>query len=176
MNHGECTARLGRMLERRIADLRHSLRVVYDHAEETEHRIVSFVGQSSSRETSLSHVDIAIISEESDRAILLCEIEEKESEPKRIIGNLGAILLADYVSIAGKKYRIEGTQFVLGLKTHPRGMGKEKAETIQRLMTSRLKGEAPERIKIKVVCDEDRDGLLETVSTEIIRLLTSVGA
>jgi hypothetical protein len=83
-------------------------KVYYDHdiANDNVGKIVSAISEKIGRGDELSQLDIAIVEEESNNAIVLVEIEETNDRPKTFLGDIFGILFGNYVSFKGKKLNI----------------------------------------------------------------------
>ncbi|MGA2505498.1 MAG: hypothetical protein ABSG01_15560 [Anaerolineales bacterium] len=74
-------------------------------------KIAVSIEEKLSRENELSQMDIAIIKREPKKLIALVEIEETTNNPKKLIGDIFAVLMGDFIHLPG------GTQVVMGDKT-----------------------------------------------------------
>lgn len=148
---GQYTGDLGKRLKKEIeARTNGRMTVHYDHAGKGSEKIVAHLGEKSSRANALSYVDIAVVEVGGDKAVkgelprvrLLCEIEEEGARPKKIIGNICNILLADGVQISKRQYALGDTWLVIGIRTKKRGKSEDKSreiiERIQRKMKAGL--------------------------------------
>ncbi|RLI81076.1 hypothetical protein DRP07_08060, partial [Archaeoglobales archaeon] len=97
---GRYTRILGERLKERLE--KEGYDVFYDHGDQ-KHRIVAYF-KDYSRKYFLSFVDIAIVKGEEVK--VLCEIEETSSNPKKILGDLVSILLAEKLRYAGLEYYV----------------------------------------------------------------------
>ena len=103
--HGEITAAIGGELDRSndLATLGYS--VVYDHGKGGEKDVgvtSAWLGNKAEMDNRLSEIDIAIIERNTNKVILFIEIEESGDNPKKIIGDAMATLLADGISSTSK--------------------------------------------------------------------------
>jgi hypothetical protein len=137
--HGQFTQNLGRHLRDAIESRTNGgLRVHFDHGGSESEKIVAHMGEKSSRANALSYIDIAVVEEacnvvlgvESQRVVLLCEVEEEGARPKKIIGNLCNILFANGVQISGSHYHLDKTYVLLGVRCSERSKAEEKTEEI----------------------------------------------
>ena len=96
--------------------------VFYDHdsTKVNTGKIVSWFGERHSRESELSHLDIAIVEKGSDKALVLMEIEETNDDPKTLLGDLFGVLLGDHISFRGER------EFQVGEYTTLIVLGKSK--------------------------------------------------
>jgi hypothetical protein len=99
--HGEITIAIAGELDRSndLAKLGYS--VVYDHGKGGEKDVgvtSAWLGDKAKMDNRLSEIDIVIVERITNKAILLIEIEESGDNPKKIIGDAMAILLADGIS------------------------------------------------------------------------------
>jgi hypothetical protein len=153
--------------------------VFYDHdsTKENTGKIVSWFGDRHSRETELSHLDIAILEKGSDKALVLMKIEETNDDPKTFLGDLFGVLLGDHISFRGER------NFAMGEYTTLIVLGKSKV-----LHRSRSEHLREESMKIKsglhtanaaigkIVIDTfaDEKGLYALLSSVVDRALRGV--
>ena len=136
---GQFTGNLGKELRNVIESRTNGrLQVHFDHERSDSERIIAHLGESSSRTNALSYIDIAVVESnsrvvsgrESKRIVLLCEIEEEGARPKKIIGNLCNILIADGVQIHGSHYHLDKTYLLVGVRCSERSKSKDKTQEI----------------------------------------------
>jgi hypothetical protein len=75
--------------------------VLYDHDPSSHNvgKIVSSFGeQPPRRSTQLSHIDIALVEQGSEKVFALIEIEETTDKPKALLGDVLAILMGEHLS------------------------------------------------------------------------------
>jgi len=103
MPHGELTAKMAREISN-VWEAR-GYDVLFDHgySGETVGKIVSWFGESHSRETQLSQIDIAIVEKTSNNVFALIEIEETNDKPKTFLGDVFGVLLGDHIQFGGKR-------------------------------------------------------------------------
>ena len=79
-----------------------------DHNKASEYvgKIVSTLEKDYSRKDELSQLDIAIVEQNSDKIVILVEIEETSDKPKTILGDIFGVLLGEYICFKGKDLRI----------------------------------------------------------------------
>jgi hypothetical protein len=99
--HGEITIAIAGELDRSndLAKLGYS--VIYDHGKGSDRDVgvtSAWLGNKAEMDNRLSEIDITIIERNTNKAILLIEIEESGDNPKKIIGDVMATLLADGIS------------------------------------------------------------------------------
>jgi hypothetical protein len=101
--HGEITAFIGDVLNRSNDLLKVGYSVIYDHGKGGDENVAvmsAWLGNKAEMDNRLSEIDITIIERKSNKVILLIEIEESGDNPKKIIGDAMATLLADGISSA----------------------------------------------------------------------------
>ena len=91
--HGELTAAIGAKL---TFD---RYNVIYDHGTSSENvgKIVSALKKEYGRDDELSQLDIAVVEQDSDNAVLLVEIEETSDRPKTFLGDIFGILFGNHI-------------------------------------------------------------------------------
>lgn len=170
MNHGQFTRRLGEDLEKRLGPLRNdNVKIYYDHGPKGMHKVVPFFGEYSSAST-LSNVDCAIVF--AKQALILCEIEEETASPKKIVGDICNLFLADRIRIGGGDFSFEKSDFFLGVRTRKGGKGEEKIKSLKDLITNSVKKKALHDIKIHIFCDTENEKLIRSVADEILKIVT----
>ena len=100
--HGEATAKIAENLQFE------GYNVFSDHGTASEYvgKIVSTLEKDYSRKDELSQLDIAIVEKNSDKVVVLLEIEETSDKPKTILGDIFSILFGEYICFRGKDFRI----------------------------------------------------------------------
>ena len=81
--------------------------VYFDHAEAGKFAgtIAISIGEKLSREDEISQLDIAVVESNSRKTIALVEIEETSDNPKKLIGDIFAVLMGNSIYLPGKKKR-----------------------------------------------------------------------
>lgn len=126
-----------------------------------------YFGEYSNAST-LSNIDLVLADE--DEARLLCEIEEKGASPKKIIGDIVNIYLADGIMIQGKRRSLNNSRFILGIKVEKNGKSAEKARALERCIQIKI----PELLgKLEVVTSENVDELIENVKGKILAMCSN---
>ena len=74
-------------------------KVFYDHGPSSENvgQIVSTLNKEYHNGDEFSHVDIAIVKEDSNHIAILVEIEEKTDNPKTFLGDIFGVLFGEYI-------------------------------------------------------------------------------
>jgi hypothetical protein len=124
-DHGEMTAKLRFQLQNEPTLQGNT--VFYDHGDPRQNNNVGAITNffdELHRDTKLSEIDLAIIDKEG-KVILLIEIEEKDDNPKKLIGDAMATLLGNGIDFKGKPLAIGEwtTLLILAMTT---GQGHEK--------------------------------------------------
>ena len=158
---------MGERIEQLIsAEFRGSYRVYYDHKVGNPDRIVTQLGKGYDADN-LAHVDIAIVSTRSDGESLcvISEIEEHKHTPKRLLGDIAAILMADNVNIEGRDYPLANLVVILGFVTRKNGRTGPRAKRyVSRFETAMGEGDDGRRgIRCIVLNAESGPRLVEEV-------------
>lgn len=165
MVYGKYTKKLGKRLTDILEKNSVGVQVFYDHGDSFESNVcrsVPYFGKYS-RDSTLAHVDIAIVDREAKKAKVLCEIEETKGHAKKIIGHMITFLLAEKVRIWYVDYDLDETFLLLGLKSA------EKAEKIKERIQTIVKPELVNRAeKIQIICNKDNEKLINSVEKEIL--------
>ena len=117
--------------------------------------------------TTLSHTDIVIINKEKKLVELVVEIEESGAVPKKIIGDIGNIMLSDQIRINGEDYHYGNVIFIFGAIINAQGKSKEKIERICKKLIEINEKVGKKNLQIKTVIDSDFDGLIKKIEQEI---------
>lgn len=173
MDHGGYTGKMGRRLYEKYAQSVHQ--VYYDHCQDRSKEPNScqptpFFDELSSA-TTLSHVDIAIVDQQTKTIELVAEIEEAGHEPKKIIGDIVSLLMADHVRIKGKDYDFGGSVLVLGARVDEKGSGRKKVRAICRKLTDMGERMGKREMQIVPILHDELERLVEEVEAEIDRWL-----
>ena len=118
--HGELTEKIAENLSFDGFD------VFYDHGNPVNNNvgeIVSSLGLPYKREDELAQLDIAIVEKDSNKAIVLVEIEETSDRPKTLLGDLFGVLFGKHISFNGNPLDVGGytTLVVAGISKSKEG-------------------------------------------------------
>ena len=120
---GHYTRLLGLRLEQLIeAEFAGQYRVYYDHKVVNPDRIITQLG-SCEESDNLAFVDLAIVGtrHNEERLCLISEIEEHKHTPKRLLGDIAAILMADRVLVGGREHPLTDLVVILGFVAGKKG-------------------------------------------------------
>ena len=135
MEHGRYTAEVGCKLYTRYNGKKYH--IYYDHGKgetrtQNTCKPTPYFGdfKDYSKETTLSNVDIVVLDEKKDKVLLLVEIEESGNNPKKVLGDIGAILISDGLMILDNKKRefhsyCSKVKYILGIKTRTEAQNKK---------------------------------------------------
>jgi hypothetical protein len=107
MADGKLTARAARYLIKAL-DIP-GYEILFDHGDPLIDppsllgNISSWFSDEYSSKSQLALLDIAVVETETDRALVLVEIEETSSSPKVILGDLFGTLMGDHVTFQGRR-------------------------------------------------------------------------
>ncbi|HEX9909058.1 MAG TPA: hypothetical protein VGB78_11455, partial [Thermoplasmata archaeon] len=118
--------RLEQLVEREFAG---HYRVYYDHKTVDPDRIITQMAGGRQADN-LSYVDLAIVRtiDNEERLCLISEIEEHKHTPKRLLGDIAAIVMADSVLVGGREHPLTNLIVVLGFITRKNGQTGPRAE------------------------------------------------
>jgi len=172
---GEYTGKLGdRLFDEPIFEL-NNLLLAADHGLKSKGIAVPYLGRTYSSATNLSHLDIAIIDlTKPQRAFLVCEIEEEKADPKKIIGDLFNIYMANYLSVRrqkdGKKYSLNNASIILGIRSSENSPQGKKAKNIVRKLSKMLSEEVKAGKNIHLIFGQEYDELIDRMETKILKI------
>lgn len=149
MAHGVETGKFGRWLTEQLAVVKPELnyRVFFDHGQlhnegagkpETV-AIKGFYGEQVSNANRLADIDIAVVNA-NNRVKILIEIEERESSPKKIVGDVFTIAMCNHIEVKLEKrshvfaITSETTLIVAGV-INPKG---SKLAQLQEVLSPRI--------------------------------------
>jgi hypothetical protein len=127
--NGYYTRMLGERLESLSEnEFKERYRVYYDHKVSDPDRILAQVGKGNQTED-MAHLDVAIVDTTDDKEHLLVvsEIEEHKHAPKRLLGDVAAIMMSEKVKIDGRDHPLMNADIVLGVVTKKGGQTGPKA-------------------------------------------------
>ena len=168
MKHGEYTKRLGEQLikllhESGLLDIA----VYYDHGHRSDPNVCKptpYFGEYSTG-TTLSNVDLAVV--KNNEVKVLCEIEEEGGSPKKIIGDVCNLLLAEKIRIKGSDYPLDEFFFLLGIKLAEKGKGIAKLKALEIGIPEMVRPDLREKRKIRFIYANEYDKLIDIVKKEI---------
>ena len=139
-SQGIKTGRFGKWLYDYCKTNRLPFHVFYDHGRKgLDHNVAvpkGFYGEEIFRKNWLVDTDI-IIGSRDDDTILLIEVEERQASPKKILGNIFAIMMCNNFAVKlnqkQKYFKVtENTHLLLACLYNEKGYGKEKIENLQK--------------------------------------------
>jgi len=141
------------------------LEVFFDHGREGESPNIVPYFEEYGTDTTLSHLDIAVVSK-SERSILVCsELEEEGANPKLVIGDIANLFIAKQVRIGGDDYTLDRAKFLLGVRvaeSQKIGEGRNKNDNSRRkvshlgcLVPAIIKDASLKGITVKTVSESD---------------------
>lgn len=181
MADGDYTGKLGKELSEFFEHNNLDFTVYYDHGDPSEDNvcvITPFFGEFS-RDNSLANTDIAIIDNKTNKLVLLSEVEESSTPPKKVIGDILSVFLADKVRIRNKAqdkeefYPIEDINFIIGIKVDYQ----EKAEKLKELAKRTEQAVNPElakKAKVIVIAEDQVERLISGIKKKMLSSI-SVG-
>jgi hypothetical protein len=159
---GKYTRIIGERLKEKLE--KDCYEVFYDHGD-LEHRIVAYF-KDYSRRYILSFVDIVVV--KGDEVKILCEIEETSSNPKKVLGNLVSILLAEQLRYGRLDYSISSPYIILGLYAKEKGVKRYQAENILNRFSEVF---TVDQERIKLIFAEGFEELVDSVEKTVLSLI-----
>ena len=120
-----------------------------------------------SSETTLANVDVAILDQRTNVVEILIEIEESKAEPKKIIGDIGSIILSDQIRIKGNDYNYGNLLMILGLKAIEKGHKIKKTNNICEKLSQINRQIGTKEMDIITLFDKDLDALIRRVESTV---------
>jgi len=173
VEHGYYTAQLGKRLEEWLVDRNlPNLKIYYDHGREGMNKVVPFF-RPYSRATTLAFVDCTVVDTVRKKALVLCEVEERGASPKKIIGDICNLLLAEALCIGGEEYSFDGVPVILGVCVQEGGQSGNKVKAIGRRIETMVKPGWLRGLDIRIVPKTNREALVESLFGEIRDIVVS---
>jgi len=133
------------------------------HSQPVKCEPTPYFGEYSTAST-LANIDLAVVNK-SKEVKVLCEIEERGASPKKIIGDIVNIFLAEKIMIRGAPHDLDNLYFILGIKVKESGKSAEKADNLEGLIQDKI----PKlRNRIKIVCDNNINNLIDKIKEKIL--------
>lgn len=172
MEHGKYTKRLGKTLIR-ILEGSPRIKVFYDHGGKDDPNTCKptpyFGGYS--RASTLANIDIAIVNENDGKVKVLCEIEEEGGTPKKIIGDVCGVFLAEGIMIKNADYSFDKLHFIFGIKVKEKGKSAEKVKELESRILKIVKPELLDKIKVQFIYNTDYEKLISSLKGEICKII-----
>ncbi len=102
-----------------------------------------------SRKTTLAHVDVAVVDIDKRRVLLMAEVEETGGAPKKVIGDIVNLYLAEHIRINGVDYAPDSFDFLLGIKANPDGAALDKLENLRLRIPRMVRPELQGRMRLE---------------------------
>ena len=172
-HHGKETFKLAKELIQIIKDKPSDIELFFDNhnipADGYKEHVTKpkmFFGPECHDSTTLSFVDIVL--KRKKNVELICEIEESESSPKPVIGDVYSILLSDHISIKSKPYDFDNTKVYIGfIPTGPT----ERINDLETRINLMIEKCFKKGISVKLITEYNRAEMIEKLKNEIIKLL-----
>ncbi|GAB6283487.1 MAG: hypothetical protein STSR0008_22600 [Ignavibacterium sp.] len=116
------------------------INVFYDHGNSSKPEVcqpTTYMGRRYGRDATLSGVDIVVTKDK--KVILAIEIEESTVPPKKVIGDVFGIIIADRIRIKGKPYPIKNTTIIIAIADDSKGKRPAKYIRLERLLNPYFK-------------------------------------
>lgn len=174
-NQGLITKNIGEQLIRKLNEDRgrySGIKVFYDHGDASKPEVcqpTTYMGRRYGSDATLSGVDIVIT--KNDNVILAVEIEESIVHPKKVIGDVFGIALADGIRIKGKRYSIGNASIIVAIADDGKGKRVLKYSRLERHINRYLKANHSKNIKKVRIVASHSDDLVRRVE-RLIRLET----
>ena len=150
-HHGVATAQFGKALTEKLGD---RYVVCYDHGDPSKSEKVAACkafygtpGEGVHHVNRLADVDV-LVADSDGRALVLIEIEERPSPPKKIVGDIFALAMSNHVAVGrgDQAYFTIGahTQVIIAGMLPEKGAGREKVDTVIKARLSSFHREAYE--------------------------------
>ena len=174
MKNGIYTEKLGEKLTKRLKQqANNEIEVYYDHGDSNAPNVCAitpYFGKLS-RSTQLANVDLAVVNLKENKLILLCEVEEEGGSPKKIIGDVCNLLIAEKVKIKDRRYPLSDFHFLLGIRFSEKGGQIEKLANLRTRIRDMVQPELLENRTIQFIHATNNEQLVVAVEEEICKII-----
>ena len=161
--HGALTAGIADELGRLVGDAG-SERIYHDHVGAHSERLWAHLGSEPHAWSNLSGVDVLLGDAESGKAILVLEVEETACPPKKLLGDVCALALSEYVTTESDNLRYAitpETEVWVCFPVNPHGHQLERDARVLERLRAEWGGKLSGRVRL--VTSDKRDSLAVTV-------------
>jgi hypothetical protein len=138
---GEITGQFGEWLTKHLNG--QPYQVFYDHGDQQSSanvaKVKGFVGDEVTRQTQIAQIDVMVANRKKKEAVLLIELEESDFTPKRILGDIFAILVCNNLAVLTNHkqnyFKITPETSLIVAGSPPKG---SKTAQIEEIIKSRL--------------------------------------
>jgi len=123
-----------------------------------------------SEATTLSISDIVIVNKNNNLVELIVEIEESGSVPKKMIGDIGNIILSEKMRINRKNYNYGNVKFIFGVNGNIKGDSEKKIENIKQKLLQINKKTGNKNIEILPIFKDNLDSLVMKIEEQIYEM------
>jgi hypothetical protein len=148
-----------------------ALRVYQDHAGLDRQRLWAHLDGEPHRWNILSGVDVLLADADSGEAVLVLEIEETACSPKKLLGDIMALSLCEYLTTESdnRRYAVTPkTELWVCFPANPRGHQRVRNERLLDRLQTVLGGTLPPE-NIRLVLANNRDSLVDAVRDALRR-------
>ena len=186
MKDGYHTGQLGKWLKEKFDNefALYPYKPYYDHGDPSSPNVVAvkaLFGESVNNQTRLADIDLLVATLD-NRAVLLVEIEESGNEPKKLLGDVFALLFCDRIAIGQGKQKYftlsQETQIIIAGKANTDG---KKLVQIDETITPRLRqftapSDGIPTHNVHFVFESDIATTIEVLKVKIPALLRQMGS
>jgi hypothetical protein len=122
-----------------------------------------------SRTSTLSAVDLVIVNRLTSEAELIVDVEDSGAEPKKLLGAVLNVALADAIRVGGERYAMGKAWLLLGIRANAQGGAPEKVARLSRQLTDRAA--LPPGFRWETEIDETVSGLIVRLERRLSRVL-----
>jgi len=156
---GKMTREIGDCLRDKVADTHPDVAVFYDHGQSGNRNVcqpTTYMGRRYGTDATLSGVDIVAV--KNKKVIVVVEIEESGVRPKKVLGDVFGVVLADSMRIKGNRYLIDGATIVIAVLHDAKGKKGAKYRRMERHLAryfSRQPSTSVSKVRILLCSAED---------------------
>lgn len=180
MKHEELVAELGEILTnvlKKKVDIK--AKAFYDHGDKRLSNVCQpapyFLKYSEA--TILANLDLAVVLRDS-REIILCEVEQEGSNPKRLIGDIVSLFLAEGIRVKDEDYWLEDfdhVHLIVGIIAKKRESSEDKAKELQKRIEAIIKSKSLEKMEIQFISGTDYGQLIGNLQRTLLAMLGVIG-
>lgn len=132
---GKRTQEIGKQLKQKLIDETNKfegINLFYDHGDSSDPEVcapTTYMGRRYGDDATLSNVDIILT--KGNEVILAVEIEESSVSPKKVIGDIFGIAIADSIMIQEKPYSLKDVTVIVAYLDEEKGKQSNKYQRLE---------------------------------------------
>lgn len=160
--HGINTKNIAESLKKKLdADPKryYGIKLFYDHGDSSKPEVcqpTTYIGKRYGADATLSGVDIILTKDKN--AFIAIEIEESQTRPKTILGDIFSVILSNKIRIKGEPYSVKNATVIIAISDTGKGKQSAKYSRLERHLNKYIKlNTSTSKNKIRIVSCETKD-------------------